>query len=179
MVKKTETSPDPSWGYFDWLRVAEEGLRPLSKLMKPGKADLPIIGKTSSHGPQADRLESFSRPCLWAAHWLQATPTTFPATAPESLSRKTIADWFRQALLLGTDPSSPEYWGPTEDHHQHTVEMAALVLALEIAREFLWDPLSQKEKEQVSRWFASVRGTKLHPNNHLFFGVLTLSFLQK
>ena len=40
MVKKTETSPDPSWGYFDWLRVAEEGLRPLSKLMKPGKADL-------------------------------------------------------------------------------------------------------------------------------------------
>jgi len=28
--------------------------------------------------------------------------------------------------------------------------MAALVLALEIAREFLWDPLSQKEKEQVA-----------------------------
>jgi len=179
VVKKTETSPDPSWGYFDWLRVAEEGLRPLSKLMKPGKADLPILGKPSSHGTQADRLESFSRPCLWAAHWLQATPTTFPATAPQSLSRKTIADWFRQALLLGTDTSSPEYWGPTQDHHQHTVEMAALVLALEIAREFLWDPLSQKEKEQVARWFSSVRGTKLHPNNHLFFGVLTLSFLEK
>jgi hypothetical protein len=179
VVKKTETSPDPSWGYFDWLRVAEEGLRPLSKLMKPGKADLPIIGKTSSHGPQADRLESFSRPCLWAAHWLQATPTTFPATAPQSLSRKTIADWFRQALLLGTDPSSSESWGPTEDHHQHTVEMAALVLALEIAREFLWDPLSKKEKQQVAQWFSSVRGTKLHSNNHLFFGVLTLSFLEK
>jgi len=179
VVKKPETSPDPSWGYFDWLRVAEEGLRPLSKLMKPGKADLPILGKPSSHGSQADRLESFSRPCLWAAHWLQATPTTFPATAPESLSRKTIADWFRQGLLLGTDPSSSEYWGPTQDNHQHTVEMAALVLALEIAREFLWDPLSPKEKEQVARWFASVRGTKLHPNNHLFFGVLTLSFLEK
>jgi hypothetical protein len=179
VVKKTETSPDPSWGYFDWLRVAEEGLRPLSKLMKAGKADLPILGKPSSHGAQADRLESFSRPCLWAAHWLQATPTTFPATAPQSLSRKTVADWFRQALLLGTDPSSSEYWGPTQDNHQHTVEMAALVLALEIAHEFLWDPLSKKEKEQVAQWFASVRGTKLHPNNHLFFGVLTLSFLEK
>ena len=57
--------------------------------------------------------------------------------------------------------------------------MAALVLALEIAREFLWDPLSLTEKEQVARWFATVRGTKLHPNNHLFFGVLTLSFLEK
>jgi hypothetical protein len=57
--------------------------------------------------------------------------------------------------------------------------MAALVLALEIAREFLWDPLSKKEKEQVAQWFASVRGSKLHPNNHLFFGVLTLSFLEK
>ena len=179
MVKKTETSPDPSWGYFDWLRVAEEGLRPFSKLMKTGKADLPILGKSSSHGTQADRLESFARPCLWAAHWLQATPTTFPATAPEALSRQAIADWFRQGLLLGTDPNSSEYWGPTQDHHQHTVEMAALVLALEIAREHLWDPLSKKEKEQIARWFASVRGTKLHPNNHLFFGVLALSFLEK
>lgn len=178
MVKKTAPL-DHSWGYFDWLRLAEEGLRPLSQLMKPGKADLPILGKSSSHGKQADRLESFSRPCLWAAHWLQATPTTFPATAPESLSRKTIAEWFRQGLLLGTNPSSQEYWGPTQDHHQHTVEMAALVLALEIAREFLWDPFSQKEREQIARWFASVRGTKLHPNNHLFFGVLTLSFLGK
>ncbi|NBR70219.1 MAG: DUF2264 domain-containing protein, partial [Verrucomicrobia bacterium] len=172
-----KTAPlDHSWGYFDWLRVAEEGLRPLSKLMKPGKAELPILGKPSSHGAQADRLESFSRPCLWAAHWLQAIPTTFPASAPESLSRQTIADWLRHGLLLGTEPNSPEYWGPTQDHHQHTVEMAALVLALEIGREFLWDPLSKKEKEQVAHWFSSVRGTKLHPNNHLFFGVLTLSF---
>lgn len=179
MVKKTEKPLDPSWGYFDWLRVAEEGLRPLAALMPLGKADLPILGKASSHGSQADRLESFSRPCLWAAHWLQATPTTFPASPPESLSRQTIADWFRQGLLLGTNPASPEYWGPTADHHQHTVEMAALVLSLEIARDSLWTPLARKEKEQVARWFATVRGTKLHPNNHLFFGVLNLSFLQK
>lgn len=178
MVGKTDPL-DPSWGYFDWLRVAEEGLRPLAKLMKPGKADLPILGKASSHGAQADRLESFSRVCLWAAHWLQATPTTHPVSPPDSLSRPTIADWFRQGLLLGTNPSSSEFWGPTADHHQHTVEMAALVLALEIARESLWDPLSLKEKEQVAKWLASLRGTKLHPNNHLFFGVLTLSFLEK
>ena len=113
MAVKRPVPLEPSWGYFDWLRVAEEGLRPLTQLMRPGKADLPILGKTSSHGAQADRLESFSRPALWAAHWLQATPTTFPATAPESLSRPTVADWFRQGLLLGTDPNSPEYWGPT------------------------------------------------------------------
>ena len=170
---------DPSWGYFDWLRVAEEGLRPLAQLMKPGKASLPIIGKLSSHGAEADRLESFSRPCLWAAHWLQATPTTFPSAPTEALSRKTVAAWFRQGLIAGTDPDSAESWGPTRNHHQHTVEMAALVLALEIGREHLWDPLSKKEKEQIARWFASVRGTKLHPNNHLFFGVLALSFLEK
>lgn len=179
MVNKTEKPLDPSWGYFDWLRVAEEGLRPLAALMQPGKADLPILGKASSHGPQADRLESFSRPCLWAAHWLQATPTTFPSSPPESLSRKSIAGWFRQGLLAGTNPSSPEFWGPTADHHQHSVEMAALVLSLEIARDSLWTPLSPGEKEQVARWFATIRGTKLHLNNHLFFGVLTLSFLQK
>jgi hypothetical protein len=179
VVNKTKKPLDPSWGYFDWLRVAEEGLRPLATLMQPGKAELPIMGKASSHGAQADRLESFSRPCLWAAHWLQATPTTYPVSPPDSLSRNTVADWFRQGLLAGTNPNSPEYWGPTADHHQHTVEMAALILALEIARESLWDPLSKMEKEQVARWLSSIRGTQLHRNNHLFFGVLTLSFLEK
>jgi len=73
---------NPSLDHKAWLRIAGEGTRALSKLMQPGKAELPIIGKASNHGAQADRLESFSRPCLWAAHWLQCYEETADETQP-------------------------------------------------------------------------------------------------
>jgi hypothetical protein len=164
----------PEGNYAWWRSAAERLLIPLAALMKPDKADLPLRGQASNHGVPADRLESFARPCLLAAHWFASEPG-----ASEKLSRDQIAAWFRRGLLVGTDPSSPEYWGPTANHHQHTVEMAALTLALQIARSSLWEPLSKPDREQVARWLASVRGAGLHRNNHMFFGVMTLAFLNQ
>jgi hypothetical protein len=57
--------------------------------------------------------------------------------------------------------------------------MAALVLSLDIARQSLWDPLGRKEQAQIAAWLGTMRGKKLHRNNHLFFGVLTLEFLRR
>jgi hypothetical protein len=160
--------------YASWRGAAESLLKPLTALMAPDKADLPLRGQASNHGLVADRLESFARPCLLAAHWLQTEPG-----AGETVSRKDMAQWFRRGLVLGTDPSSREYWGPTANHHQHTVEMAALTLAFQIARPQLWEPLSAQERAQVARWLASVRGAGLHRNNHMFFCVLPLAFLEQ
>ena len=164
----------PEGTYAWWRSSAENLLVPLAALMRPGKADLPLRGQASNHGVPADRLESFARPCLLASHWLASEPG-----AAEKLSRDEIAAWFRRGLLAGTDPSSPEYWGPTANHHQHTVEMAALTLALQIAHPSLWEPLTKLEREQVANWFASIRGAGLHRNNHMFFGVMTLAFLNQ
>ena len=162
-------------GNYGWWRSAAENLlASLAALMQPDKADLPLHGQSSNHGAQADRLESFARPCLLAAHWLASEPG-----AAEKLSRDEIAAWFRRGLVVGTDPHSPESWGPTANHHQHTVEMAVLTLALQVARRFLWEPLSKSEREQVARWFASIRGAGLHRNNHMFFSVMTLAFLNQ
>ena len=168
-VAATASSPDS----YDWWRNAAESLLlPLAALMQPGKADLPLRGQASNHGAQADRLESFARPCLLAAHWLASEPGP-----SEKLSRSQVADWFRRGLVIGTDPKSAEYWGATANHHQHTVEMAALTLALQIAPSLLWKPLTKLERDQVARWFASIRGAGLHRNNHMFFNVMTLAFL--
>ena len=164
----------PEGGYAWWRSVAENLLVPLATLMKPDKAGLLLRGQASNHGAQADRLESFARPCLLAAHWLVSEPGL-----DEKLSRDEVAAWFRHGLVLGTDPSSPESWGPTANHHQHTVEMAALTMALQIARTSLWEPLSKPEREQVANWFASIRGAGLHRNNHMFFSVMTLAFLNQ
>ncbi len=89
--------------YAWWRSSAESLLIPLAKLMREGKADLPLRGQASNHGAQADRLESFARPCLLAAHWLASE-----AGAPEKLSRSEIAEWFRRGLIIGTDPANPE-----------------------------------------------------------------------
>lgn len=160
--------------YRWWMRQAEDLLHPLVVLMRPGASDLPMEGQASNHGAQADRLETFARPCLWASHWLAAEPV-----GDETLSRETVAEWFRRGLVAGADPSSPGYWGPSANYHQHTVEMAALVLALEKASKWLWEPLSARERDLVARWMGSVRGVGLHRNNHLFFGVLPLCFLDR
>ena len=164
----------PRGDYAWWRSAAGNLLAPLAALMQPGKADLPLHGQASNHGTQADRLESFARPCLLAAHWLASE-----RGAAETLSRDDIAAWFRRGLVIGTNPSRPEYWGPTANHHQHTVEMAALTLALQMARPSLWEPLSKAEREQVAGWLASIRGAGLHRNNHMFFCVMTLGFLDQ
>jgi len=79
--------------------------------MRPGKAELPLRGQASNHGAQADRLESFARPCLLAAHWLASEPG-----ATEKLSRKRSrrgsgAGWCSAPILpagnLGPDCQSP------------------------------------------------------------------------
>jgi hypothetical protein len=142
--------------------------------MEPGRADIPISGKASDHDTAADRVESFARPCLLAGHWLQADPSGEDG----ELSRESVSAWFREGLLAGTDPDSPHYWGPTANYHQHTVEMAALVLSLEMARPWLWDPFSSDEKAQIAEWLGSVRGVSLHANNHMFFCVLPTEFLR-
>src|ERR1017187_9527440 len=84
--------------YPSWRDSAESLLKPLTALMAPNKAELPLRGQASNHGPVADRLESFARPCLLAAHWLQTEPGPH-----EIVSRKEVAEWFRRGLLLGSD----------------------------------------------------------------------------
>lgn len=164
-----------TWTYDDFAQRAEDLLAPLRDLMVPGASTIPIEGLPSDHGEAADRFEAFARPCLLAALWLRSTRHTAPSGAigdPES-----IAAWFREGLVLGTDPSSDQFWGVLSSFHQFAVEMAILVMAIDIADEHLWDPLSPAEREQVAAWLGQLRGHAGHHNNHLFFDLLVLEFL--
>lgn len=163
--------------YIQFEQTTQKLVRPLVALMQPGESTLPIAGPASDHDKMADELESFARPCLLVALWLQSTPV------PElqdhiGLDREKVAIWMREALVLGTDPDSPKFWGHLRNYHQHGVEMAIITMSLEVAKDQLWEPLSEGEKQQVANWFKSMRGSARYWNNHLFFGVLTLEFLR-
>ena len=160
--------------YGWWRDRAGELLDPLCALMPEGGTEIPLDPRASDHDTNADRLEAFARPCFLAALWLQAIPGE-----GERDKRERIARWFRAALVRGSDPASPMYWGPNTNYHQNGVEIGLLVCGLLLAREQLWDPLREEEKAQVGHWVASNRATGHHWNNHLFFGVLALEFLRE
>lgn len=160
--------------YRYWRDTAEELLDPLIRLMKPGASEIPLTPWASDHDANADRLEAFARPCFLAALWLRSVPRE-----GSHEKREKVATWFRQALVSGSDPHSPLYWGPNTNYHQNGVEIGLLVCGLLIARGRLWDPLTEEEKRRIGHWIASNRATGHHWNNHMFFGVLALEFLRE
>lgn len=164
-----------TWTYADFAAKAEQLLAPLASLMQPGESHLPIEGPPSDHGEAADRFEAFARPMLLAALWLHSNQHT--SAEHRTLDPEPIADWFRDGLVLGTDPGSDKFWGVLPSFHQFAVEMAILVMALDIAEDHLWTPLAEDEKRQVADWLGQIRGHAGHHNNHLFFDLLVLEFL--
>ncbi|MFW2478904.1 MAG: DUF2264 domain-containing protein [Lentimonas sp.] len=67
--------------------------------------------------------------------------------------------------------------GPDANYHQHHVEIGLLCIALQIAPDQLWDPLSTEDKDLVARWLGTARGNGIVNNNHYFMGVHILKFL--
>ncbi|MDF3055965.1 MAG: hypothetical protein K0R17_180 [Rariglobus sp.] len=162
--------------YSHWRQQARRLLEPLAALMQPGRAALPVTGRPSDHDAQADRLESFARPLLLAALYLQSEPE--PDDPAAAAFRARTAAWFRAGLVLGADPHSSEAWGPDASFHQHHVEMGLMAIALQLAPRQLWEPLATGERECVAAWFATARGGGIVNNNHLFMSVHILEFLR-
>jgi len=161
--------------YREWQDRAWSLLSPLANLMEGGRADLPIEGKASDHDLNADRLESYARPLLLFAHWrysLNQNPD-----AGNDCDYAAMEQWFRQALLVGTDPESKHFWGWSSNFHQHSVEMGLLAIGLELSRDWLWSSFSKADQKQVLKWLESDVGNGHHWNNHMFFGIFVMEFL--
>ena len=174
---KSEAINQHAW----FVDAAARLMRPIAALLHDESSTIPIEGRASDHGRDADRLESFARPCLLAALWLRGVDEQRrvggPAATPDGLDLERVAGWFRRALVLGSDTASPQYWGTLTNYHQHAVEFALLTVALDSAMERLWEPLTTDEKARVADYLGQIRGHGGHRNNHLFFDVLTLEFL--
>ena len=86
---------------------------------------------------------------------------------------------YRRGIISGTDPQNPEYWGDINVRDQRQVEMVTIGLALAMKKDKLWDPLSEKEKKQLSSWLYQVNQCELAENNWLFFPVIVNLGLKK
>lgn len=145
-------------------------IRPLKPYYSPGHAWL-HIGDTAAHyGEKAARMEGFAR-ILWGLGplWSQDN-RDLPAKLQEE-----VEEWlecYRDGIIHGTDLEHEEYWGSLVDYDQKMVEMAALVTAISLAPDKLWEPLNAQEQENLYNWLNQMNQKRVHPNNWRFFRIL-------
>ncbi len=72
----------------------------------------------------------------------------------------------------GPDPESDGFWGHVPPSDQRMVEMAAISLCLLLSRETFFDPLSDREKDNLAAWLREINRKKMSDNNWHFFRVL-------
>lgn len=145
-------------------------IRPLKPFYSPGNTRL-HVGETCAHyGQDVAGMEGFAR-ILWGLGplWsqdLSGLPQALKEEAGEWLLR------YREGMIHGTDPGHKEYWGDVVDYDQMMVEMAPLAVAIALSPEKLWDPLTEKEKQNLYQWMNQINCKEVHPNNWRFFRIL-------
>lgn len=145
----------------DLQQAVRDLVAPLLPWLSEGKARVRLGAGGVHYGSAAAEMESFVRP-LWGIAPLVAGGGAFPEAA----------DW-AAGLDHGTDPAHPEYWGDPGPLDQRLVEMAGLALALIVAPQTFWAPLSEAAKGRATNWLLSINRHPPADNNWLFFRVLT------
>lgn len=142
-------------------RAVRDLYEPLRSHTSPGEAWV-NPGHHGAHYPEPGvAVEGFARP-LWGIAPLGAGGGAFDHW-----------DRIREGLRNGTDPEHAEYWGAGGDYDQVHVERPAIALAIALVPEAVWEPLRPEERDRLADWLAHVNEVDLHPNNWLYFRVLT------
>ncbi|WP_030909110.1 DUF2264 domain-containing protein [Streptosporangium amethystogenes] len=141
-------------------RLVTELVLPLVPHLGPGRARLRLGGNTAHYDDAAAELEAFARP-LWGL-------------APLAAGGGAFEHWelWRRGLAAGTDPGHEEFWGAVTDVDQRLVEAAAIGLALALAPEVVWDPLSDRERDGLASWLLRSMTVEAVDNNWQFFPVM-------
>lgn len=127
---------------------------------------------TESQVPTA-KLEGFCRTLFIAAPLLRENPDLV-------LNDIKVADYYRRQLLNLIDPQSPSYirhrdGGPS----QILVEFGALAISLSVAKDVLWDPLTQEQKDELAATMLSYGNGPTIESNWMFFNVFVISFFKQ
>jgi hypothetical protein len=87
-----------------------------------------------------------------------------------------ISQPFIDAIIVGTDPDNPNYWGdpPMYDQVGSTFAMAAY-----IEPERYWDPLSDSQKKKLLIFLQKQVQTRAYDNNHYYFHTVPVELLEK
>lgn len=142
-------------------------IEPYKALVSPGKAWVEPGPPGATFGYKAVCLEGFAR-LLWGL---------VPYLAGGGIYKKW--DNVLTGLSNGVDPDHQEYWGTPGDYDQLLVEMAVFGYALCLIPDKIWSPLSEKAKNNFSRWISYINLRKIPDCNWVFFRILINLGLKK
>jgi hypothetical protein len=144
----------------DAQKLLHDLFAPLIPAFSPGRAQVRLGHDAAHFDRKAAWLEGFARP-LWGLAPLHAGGGDF-------------AHWqlYREGIANGSDPGHAEYWEPTRDRNQRSVEVAALGFALALAPDALWATLSAEARELLSAWIRHIERVEMADNNWHFFPVM-------
>ena len=145
----------------DYVNLLAKIIRPTKPYFTEGKAGIVCGANVGHYGLESSKMEAFSR-LLWglAPLWAQGGEID------------DFSKIYLEGIRNGTDPDHPEYWGELFDFDQKIVETAAIGLALILAPDKIWEPLSQKGKDNLYRWLMKVNEVNMPWNNWQFFCVM-------
>ena len=139
----------------------------VTKQLSPGKAWL-NAGETAAKYPHKTAwMEGFLRPLFGLVPFLAGGGQT------------PLWDTYLEGIKNGTNPESEEYWGHLQGKEQRVVEMTTLGLALAMIPEYVWEPLTEQERENAVKWLSEINHVPLATNNWLFFPVIVNLGLKK
>lgn len=121
------------------------------------------------------KLEGFCRTLFLAAPLLKENPDL-------TLNGIKVADYYRHQLLNLLDPKSPSYVKPLGKNggpSQTLVEFGALAISLSTAKNVLWDPLTQEQKDKLATTMLSYGNGPTIGSNWMFFNVFVISFFKQ
>jgi hypothetical protein len=152
----------------DVARAVRDLYEPLLPYVSAGGARVRLGSFASVFEESTAELEGFARPLY--------------GIVPLVVGGHDFEHWerFVSGLDAGTDPASPEYWGPVPgDNDQRMVEQAAIGLALAFCPEYVWEPLSAIARDRLVAWLHGIFEHDPNPNNWQFFRVLVSLGLER
>ena len=151
-------------GAFSYIHTLDE---PMRFPKQPGKS-YPTDGKPN----KTENLEGLCRTMFVAIPLLKENPDLV-------LNGIKVGDYYRQQLRNMSDPSKSGYiqhlkGGPS----QTLVEFGALALSLTVMPEIIWEPLTQKEKDDLAALMLSYGNGPTIGSNWRFFNIFVMSFFK-
>lgn len=136
-------------------------IQPLQAHFTPGSAGIKCGHTAAIYPEKTAQLEAFAR-LLWGLAPLWGG----------GASAGVFDQLYLTGVINGTDPNHAAYWGGIEDCDQKLVETAPIGLALILAPDKLWEPLTAAQRDNLAAWLYQVNTVQCPDNNWNFFSVL-------
>jgi len=137
-------------------------LEPLKPFYSAGGARVDL-GVTSTHYENDSiPMEAFARP-LWGLTPFWAGGGVEPD----------FEDLYRRGFEHGPDPDHPEYWHTGRDYDQKFCEMAAVSYAILLCPDKVWEPLTQRGKDNLVEWLWEINRYECVASNWQWFCIIT------